>query len=196
MKKAQIFLTLCLIGSSAAAQIIDPKKTAERKATDRANSRVDQTIDKGIDKVEEGIGSLFKKKPKKEPQEDSSADQTSRKAEAREEADSEKKTSKDTGTASASFTSYSKFDFVPGEKVIALEDFGQDAIGDFPAKWNTDGAGEVVTIHGKEGKWLKFTGEGSFYPEFIGVIDENCTMEFEMGTSEAHQVLARMFFCG
>ncbi|CAG5006185.1 Peptidoglycan-associated lipoprotein [Dyadobacter sp. CECT 9275] len=194
MKRVHILLALCLTGSSVAAQIIDPKKTAERKATDRANSRVDQTIDKGFDKVEEGIGSLFKKKPKKEEKTERAADQTSGKAEPSEGLDSEKKPSKDTGTTSASFTSYSKFDFVPGEKVIALEDFGQDAIGDFPAKWNTDGAGEVVKISGKEGQWLKITGEGSFYPEFLGVMDENCTVEFEMGTSEAHQVLARMFF--
>jgi hypothetical protein len=30
--------------------------------------------------------------------------------------------------------------------VIAQEDFSQDAIGDFPAKWNTNGTGEVVTL--------------------------------------------------
>ena len=35
---------------------------------------------------------------------------------------------------SPSFQSYSKFDFVPGEKIVAIEDFLQDAIGDFPGK--------------------------------------------------------------
>lgn len=194
MNKAHIFLSLCLIGSSATAQIIDPKKTAERKATDRANSRVDQTIDKGLDKVEEGIGSLFKKKEKKEKQEEKSANQSGVETDGRDESSSVKSTSNNTKTAPASFASYSKFDFVPGERITAFEDFGQDAIGDFPAKWNTDGAGEVVTISEKEGKWLKFAGEGSFYPEFVSVLDENCTIEFEMGSSEAHKVLARMFF--
>ena len=42
------------------------------------------------------------------------------------------------------FQAYSKFDFVPGEKVVAVEDFTQDAIGDFPARWNTNAAGEIV----------------------------------------------------
>ena len=29
---------------------------------------------------------------------------------------------------------YSKYDFVPGEKIIVFEDFMQDAVGDFPAQ--------------------------------------------------------------
>ena len=53
-----------------------------------------------------------------------------------------------------SFQAYSKYDFVPGEKVVAVDDFTQDAIGDFPDKGNTDGSGEIVTIDGKAGRWL------------------------------------------
>lgn len=190
-------MAICLVCSISVAQIIDPQKTAERKATDRANGRIDQSIDKGFDKVEEGIGNLFKKKPKKQKQ-----DQPAPTAPALggDEHDTPVNSGKPTvggkngAQETSSFSSYSKFDFLPGEKVIAFEDFGQDAIGDFPAKWNTDGAGEVVTISGKEGKWLKFTNEGLFYPEYLDVLDENCTIEFEMGSSEAHKVLARMFF--
>ena len=39
---------------------------------------------------------------------------------------------------------YSKYDFVPGDKIIYFDDFSQDFIGDFPSKWNTNGTGEVV----------------------------------------------------
>ena len=46
-------------------------------------------------------------------------------------------------SAAPNFQSYGRFDFVPGETVIALDDFGQDAIGDFPARWNTNASGEV-----------------------------------------------------
>src|SRR5262245_58283088 len=59
-----------------------------------------------------------------------------------------------------SFQAFSKFDFVPGEKVVAFEDFTQDAIGDFPAKWNTNGSAEIVTLAGKPGRWLKITKAG------------------------------------
>jgi hypothetical protein len=64
--------------------------------------------------------------------------------------------------SSPSFQSYSKFDFVPGERIVAAEDFAQDAIGDFPAKWNTNASGEIVTIAGQPGRWLKLTKAGFF----------------------------------
>ncbi|TDE18019.1 OmpA family protein [Dyadobacter psychrotolerans] len=196
MRRYNLFLLLYCFCGLAHAQIIDPKKTAERKATDRTNGRIDQSIDKGFDKVEEGIGSLFKKKDKKKKVEQLQNENSSLSSSQEGKMSNEKPAGevKNTQSRSASFSSYSKFDFVPGEKVVAFEDFAQDAIGDFPGKWNTNGSGEVVTIGGKEGKWLKFTNEGFFYPEFVDVLDENCTIEFEMGTNEAQKVLARMFF--
>ena len=82
--------------------------------------------------------------------------------------------------AAPSFQSYSKFDFVPGEKVVALEDFTLDAIGDFPDKWNTDAAAEIVTIAGKSGRWLKLTKAGYFTPEFVKELPDNFTFEFDL----------------
>jgi OOP family OmpA-OmpF porin len=82
--------------------------------------------------------------------------------------------------AAPSFQAYSKFDFVPGEKIVAMEDFTQDRIGDFPAKWNTDASGEIVTISGQTGRWLKLTKAGFFTPEFITDLPENVTIEFDM----------------
>lgn len=78
------------------------------------------------------------------------------------------------------FQAYSKFDFVPGEKVVAMDDFTQDAVGDFPDKWNTDGSGEIVTVAGKTGRWLKLTRGGFFTPQFIKELPDNFTLEFDM----------------
>lgn len=39
-----------------------------------------------------------------------------------------------TNPESPELKSYSKFDFVPGDKVIFFDDFTQDNAGDFPAK--------------------------------------------------------------
>lgn len=39
---------------------------------------------------------------------------------------------------------YSKFDFVPGDKILFYDDFSQDFVGDFPSKWNTNGSGSIV----------------------------------------------------
>lgn len=84
--------------------------------------------------------------------------------------------------AAPSFASYSKFDFVPGERIVAAEDFAQDAIGDFPARWNTNASGEIVTIAGQPGRWLKLTRAGFFTPEFITDLPDNVTVEFDLTT--------------
>jgi outer membrane protein OmpA-like peptidoglycan-associated protein len=83
-------------------------------------------------------------------------------------------------TSESAFEAYSKYDFVPGEKVVAVDDFTQDEIGDFPAKWNTNGSGEVVTLAGRPGRWLKMTKGGFFLPEFITDLPDNFTFEFDV----------------
>ena len=41
----------------------------------------------------------------------------------------------------STITVYSKFDYVPGDKLLFFDDFTDDFIGDFPSKWNTNGSG-------------------------------------------------------
>lgn len=77
----------------------------------------------------------------------------------------------------------SKYDFIPGEKVLVYEDFGRVNVGDFPAGWNTDAAAEVVTVTNKEGKWLKIAKQGTYFPEMIKTIEDNMTLEFYVQTS-------------
>jgi len=81
--------------------------------------------------------------------------------------------------AAPAFQAYSKFDFVPGERIIAADDFTQDAIGDFPARWNTNATGEIVTLSGQQGRWLKLTRPGFFIPEFITALPDDLTLEFD-----------------
>jgi outer membrane protein OmpA-like peptidoglycan-associated protein len=82
--------------------------------------------------------------------------------------------------APPSFQAYSKFDFVPGERVIAADDFTQDAVGDFPARWNTNATGEIVMLAGQQGRWLKLSRPGFFTPEFITAIPDDLTLEFDL----------------
>ena len=82
---------------------------------------------------------------------------------------------------SANFSSYSKFDFEAGEKIIAYEDFAIDEIGDLPARWNSSNSAEVVNLSTIDGKWLKISkGKGSFVPDFITQFPENFTLEFDV----------------
>lgn len=81
---------------------------------------------------------------------------------------------------SGDIKAYSKYDFIPGEKIIAFEDFASTSVGDFPAGWNTNASAEIVTIDGKPGKWLMFTKPGSFSPEFTDKLPDDFTFEFDL----------------
>lgn len=76
---------------------------------------------------------------------------------------------------------YSKFDFEPGENIVAYEDFSEDQIGDLPARWNTSMASEVVNLNMHEGKWMQLKlGEGSIVPDFGSSLPENFTLEYDL----------------
>jgi len=84
------------------------------------------------------------------------------------------------------FRTYSKFDFVPGSKVVAYDDFSGDAIGDFPATWNTNSAGEVVNVSSGEGHWLMLNKVGKFIPEYIQSLPDNFTLEYDVVTNSGY----------
>ncbi len=74
-------------------------------------------------------------------------------------------------------------DFVPGTKVIASEDFAQDALGDFPVNMSSTSGGEVVEIDGK--KWLALSGAGGFIlKNFNRNLPQNFTIEFTLSHSD------------
>lgn len=179
-------LMLCITPVFGQIRINDPGRVVERQAENRANRKIDQTVDKGLDKVEEGIGNLFKKKDKKtkETVSEKPASNTP-KQDSDKPADPAEAPGQTTETPATNNTlkSYGKFDFIPGEKIVSIEDFSQDAIGDFPARWNTNSSGELVTIEGVANKWLSLGPEGVFYPEFINTLPENFTLEFDLATT-------------
>ncbi|HZJ19728.1 MAG TPA: OmpA family protein [Pricia sp.] len=76
---------------------------------------------------------------------------------------------------------YSKFDFVPGDKVVFFDDFANDFIGDFPSKWNTNATGEVVSVEGSPQKWFELKGgyNLSYIPD-VPTLPEEYTIEFDI----------------
>lgn len=180
----------------AQVRVNDPKKTAERSVEGRVNSKIDQGINRGLDKVEEGIGNIFKKKNKKDNKqseesktgsEENTKNNSSKEATEQEQGrQTTKSTPPATNTPKAdepkSLKVYSKFDFVPGEKVIALDDFSTTSVGDFPLGWNTNSSAEIVTLNDSPTKWLSMTKDGFYQPEFIKDIPENFTLEFDVFT--------------
>ena len=82
---------------------------------------------------------------------------------------------------STQFTSSSKYDFVPGEKIILFDDFSQDAVGDFPALWTTNSAGEINTINIAPGNWFNLNStDGNYF--LLNDIDfpKNFIIEFDI----------------
>ena len=83
-------------------------------------------------------------------------------------------------TQTETVKSFSKFDFVPGEKIIYTEDFAQDAIGELPLNWNSTGKGEVVSLEKHQGKWLKMFQNTTYLSGNNKVFDKNFTVEFDL----------------
>lgn len=167
----------CMLSPAAPAQFLkDLKQRAEEKLKQKAQQKVDQQIDKTVDDAT----TVKKKSDNNSSQEnDGNTNSTAGK--------SSSGTTHDTNAGSPekpAFKTYSKYDFVPGEKVIAFEDFSQDAIGDFPAKWNTNSSGEVVKAEGQEGHWLMISKKGRFIPEYITSLPDNFTLQFDVICNE------------
>jgi len=69
--------------------------------------------------------------------------------------------------------------FFPDGQVVYSEDFARDAAGDFPAGWETNSGGEVITINGK--KALRLYPNG-VYLAGNGQLPENYALEFDLTT--------------
>ncbi len=163
MKTTKIVLTFIVLtlASSAFAQF-NIKDKLKEKSANRAETRVDEGIDQGIDKIEQGVGKLFRK-DKKENEETSGDENESSETQDEETNDSAAEKNVAATSSTPSLKGYSKYDFVPGDQVIFYEDFSQDAIGDFPALWTTNGGGEVKTVNIAPGNWFHMNKEDAVY---------------------------------
>ena len=161
---------------------------SKQQTTNRVEQEASETVDKTLDKISDGIDGLFKKKDKKgkdgKGKNGSDADTTG--VESQGAGTSESSPGNVPGKSSTSQTSsmkmYSKFDFVPGEQVIAYEDFSESNIGDFPLEWNTNSSAEVVRLGEDDTKWFYMRKDGFFQPLFISDMPENFTIEFDAFT--------------
>ena len=87
----------------------------------------------------------------------------------------------DTSNVSDNLEIYSKFDYVPGDELLFFDDFSQDFVGDFPARWNTNGSGEVVKINKVDGNWLQLkSGYNLLYIPDLNNLPEDYTIEFDV----------------
>jgi OmpA-OmpF porin, OOP family len=176
-----VFLTSFIFSAFlVSAQIINVPNRIENKAVNRVNNKIDQGIDKGLDAVEDDVTGKNKKKEK-----NSNNNQT----EQTEQENSGNSESGNTATSTnkpvapqdkPSMQTYSKYDFIPGEKVMFFDDFAETAVGDFPPNWNTNASGEVVTTNLFPGNWFKMIGSGCVALDEGLKLPDNFTIEYDV----------------
>lgn len=171
--KITAVLILASLTVNAEGQIkVDLKKKLEQQVNRRLNQKADQAIDKVLDTAEDSIAAGLKT-------DDGSGQATGNQNNT--EGQGQGKSNQKAGSQSGpSLESYSKYDFIPGEKVIFYEDFSQDAVGDFPALWNTNGSAEVVTTNLYPGNWMKFVGDNCVWTDELIKLPDNYTIEFDI----------------
>ncbi|NJK98290.1 MAG: hypothetical protein HC905_28280 [Bacteroidales bacterium] len=173
-----ILLILCLLTSQLNAQI-DVKGKIRDKSINRADQKTDEGIDKGLDAVEDGVKNMFKKKEGED--EGTSDEEGNTEAESSSEKKQTEKKPEPSKDEPVKLTSYTKYDFVPGDQIILYDDFSQDEIGDFPALWTTTGSGEVRTLNNFPGKWFYMNAKEAAYNLMKDMeLPDNFILEFDV----------------
>ena len=148
------------------------KEKAKEKVEQKVEQKTEEVMEKGFESVEKGV---------KGEEEREQAEEVSQEAEL--EKPVAKKSSNQTNAPQQkkSLESFTQYDFVPGDKILYFEDFSQDAIGDFPALWTSNGSGEVKSVSVASGKWLHLNGEDAVYC-YMRKIDfpSNFIIEFDI----------------
>lgn len=130
------------------------KSRVQQKVEQRVDNKIDRNIDRGLDEIEG-----------KTPADNSvtSASQN-----------------ESSPTGKAGLQNYSKYDFIPGEKILYAEDFLQDELNELPLQWNTNGSGETVKLDGLPGNWLRLHQPFVYLSGNQQPLPANFTAEFDL----------------
>jgi OOP family OmpA-OmpF porin len=76
-----------------------------------------------------------------------------------------------------------KFDFVPGGKVLLMDDFTRDELGEFPSRWKLL-VGNFDIVDYKEKRWLRLNGNDGTVALKTESLPEKWTLEFDIDQAE------------
>ena len=155
MKLTKLFLLLTIMPVISNAQLGGLLNKVKNKVNQKVNQRIDNKVEKAIDKTLDKI-------------------------EGKETASTSPADGKPTSNSveEPSLKSFSKYDFVPGEKIVYYDNFESEAIAELPIAWNTNGSGEVVTLEKTDGKWLRMHKGFVYLTSNKQEFSENYTVEF------------------
>lgn len=177
MKTSKLILVICLLAVAAPshAQLLKKLgKAAERAAERTIERRVETETTKSTDRALDTVIEAPKKSRKERRN-----DRKKKKENGGNIIGGNDSSSQDTNTSNETVVN-SNFDFTPGNIAVFNDNFSQDNPGDFPANWDSNGSGELVTINGK--KWLRLGNKATIYPMLKNELPENYTIEFDLFT--------------
>jgi OOP family OmpA-OmpF porin len=159
------------------------KKLKNRIEQKVENVVVEKTSDKAAEETSNTLDTIFdgnkgekERKPKNKSSEQND-DQGNNNNENNEYSETEDESTQ------IGFGVYSNFTFIPGNKLLFYDDFTADALGDFPAHWETGGSGEVVTTSDSKSKWLSLVRRSGYMPTLENKLPENYTIEFDLANN-------------
>lgn len=145
MTKIKLYIPLLFLGLFLAAPTADAQiniwnkveQKVERRVTQKVNTGIDRGIDKGINKAEKGVTKGAKevtgsKKNKKDKKDKNKKDKDSGKVGDSGSANGSTRA----GQPDDSKNPWAAYDYIPGEKVLFIDDLGKEKNGEFPSKWN------------------------------------------------------------
>lgn len=174
MKTQHFILMICLlaVATPSHAQLFKKLgKAAERAAERTVERRVEKETTKSTDRALDTVIEAPKNKSKR------------RRDKKKKKNDGNiiggNSTSQDNNTTSETVVN-SNFDFTPGNVSVFKDNFSSENTGDFPANWDSNGSGELVTIDGQ--KWLRLGNKATIFPMLKNELPENYTIEFDLFT--------------
>lgn len=170
-----MLILLAGAASPAAAQGLGDrlKRRAKEKVEQRVEQRAEQAMDKALDKAENAV---------------SCAVTDTRCIEEAEQAGKPVVVTDEEGNvvghgAAAAMKpgqgAWANFDFVPGDRVLFVDDFSGDRVGNFPRRLEFRG-GNMQIVEWQGQRWLSDSGEGEFYINLPEVLPERFTIEFDL----------------
>ena len=157
------------------------KKTEQKVKSEgekRANDKIDEGVEKGYDEVEKGIENAGEES---NDSNENSTDQNNKSKNKNVKNDTGDENTTEKPGDDVKFSSSSKYDFIPGDRVLFFDDFSQDAVGDFPALWTANSAGEINTINIAPGNWFNLNStDGNYF--YLNDIEfpKNFIIEFDI----------------
>jgi OmpA-OmpF porin, OOP family len=162
--KTLVFALLFSLGMMVSAQAqINVGRIIKSRAESRASQKIGQATDKVMDTAEKEVVEEAKKKPKKDTKTQSAEDEAEAEEETSEEAPepaSKAASSKTAAAPAAEMKLYSKYDFVPGDKVLFTDNQVSEETGEFPSRWDlVEGNAEIAELNGE--KIINFVDVGT-----------------------------------